>query len=52
MITKPVELENAETILQLCDRWKCPPSVILAEDMHTVMRLLTVVAEGSREPSE
>jgi len=36
-------------VLGLCDRWHQPPSVILAEDMHAVMRLLTVVEMGSRE---
>lgn len=36
-------------IIGLCDRWHCPPSVILDEDMHLVMSMLNVIAMGSRE---
>ncbi len=30
----------------LCQRWGCPPSVVLQEDAHYVLRMMALLAEG------
>jgi hypothetical protein len=41
VVTRPVELEQAQAILRLCDRFKKLPSEILAEDAE-LFRLITL----------
>ena len=45
---KPWELESAELIDGLCQRYGCLPSQLLAEDA-TIMRMLAVVQLGHPE---
>jgi pyruvate/2-oxoglutarate dehydrogenase complex dihydrolipoamide dehydrogenase (E3) component len=45
---KPWELESAELIDGLCQRYGCLPSQLLAEDA-TIMRMLAVVQLGQPE---
>ena len=45
-MSKPAELLEAELVDGLCQRWGQPPSVILAEDAHYVLRMLAVLAEA------
>ena len=45
---KPWELESAEMIDGLCQRYSCLPSALLSEDV-TILRMLAVVTEGQPE---
>jgi len=47
-VVKPVELETAEMIDNLCQRYSCPPSVILREDVG-ILKMLHIVSEGKVE---
>ena len=49
MITKPWELEEAELIDGLCQRYSCLPSQLMAEDA-TILRMMALVQEG--QPAE
>ena len=48
MITKPWELEEAELIDGVCQRYSCLPSQLLEEDA-TILRMLAIVQEGQPE---
>jgi hypothetical protein len=48
VIEKPPELIEAETIVDLCEAWSCPPSVVLEEDASN-LRYLNIVARGTNE---
>lgn len=48
VVGKPSELDHAELILALCDRFKKLPSEIYAEDVE-ILRLLKIVRRGSGE---
>ena len=45
---KPVELERAEIIDGICQRYSCLPSQLLAEDVG-ILRMLAIVSEGKVE---
>ena len=47
-MAKPRELQEAELIDMFCQRYSCPPSVILAEDV-SMLRRLNTVASGQCE---
>jgi len=47
-IKKPTELEIAEIVDGICQRYSCLPSAVLAEDVG-VLRLLAIVSEGKLE---
>ena len=47
-ISKPVELEMAEIVDGICQRYSCLPSTVLAEDVG-ILRLLAIVSEGKLE---
>ena len=47
-VRKPVELEAAEIMDGLCQRYSCLPSAVLAEDVG-ILRMLTIVSEGKVE---
>jgi hypothetical protein len=47
-VVKPVELETAEMIDNLCQRYGCPPSVILRENVG-ILKMLHIVSEGKVE---
>ncbi len=50
-ISKPVELEMAEIVDGICQRYSCLPSAVLAEDVG-ILRMLTIISEGKvEEPS-
>ena len=50
-ISKPVELEMAEIVDGICQRYSCLPSTVLAEDVG-ILRMLAIVGEGKvEEPS-
>lgn len=48
-MTKPVELEAAQTIVGLCDRFSCLPSEVLREDAE-ILRYLKIIDRGAPEP--
>ena len=45
-MTKPAELLEDELVDGLCQRWGVPPSVVLQEDAHYILRMLTILAEA------
>ena len=47
-ITKPVELEMAEIVDGICQRYSCLPSQLMAEDVG-ILRMLAIVSEGKAE---
>ena len=47
-ISKPVELEMAEIVDGICQRYSCLPSAVLAEDVG-ILRMLTIISEGKVE---
>ena len=47
-ITKPAELELAEIIDGICQRYSCLPSELLREDVG-ILRMLAIVSEGKLE---
>jgi len=47
-VIKPWELESAEMIDGLCQRYSCLPSALLSEDV-TILRMLATVVEGQPE---
>jgi hypothetical protein len=47
-ITKPVELDMAEIVDGLCQRYSCLPSQLMAEDIG-ILRMLAIVSEGKVE---
>tara|TARA_R110000824_G_scaffold20323_1_gene76779 strand:- start:409 stop:663 length:255 start_codon:yes stop_codon:yes gene_type:complete len=47
-IIKPTELELAEIIDGICQRYSCLPSAVLAEDVG-ILRMLAIVSEGKLE---
>ena len=50
-VVKPVELEMAEVVDGICQRYSCLPSQLLAEDVG-ILRTLAIVGEGKvEEPS-
>ena len=48
MIPKPWELEEAELIDGLCQRYSCLPSQLMTEDV-TLLRMVAIVQEGQPE---
>ena len=50
-IVKPTELELAEVVDGICQRYSCLPSQLKAEDVG-ILRMLAIVTEGKvEEPS-
>ena len=49
LITEPAELTRARLILGLCDRFRCLPGQVLAEDAG-LLRMLDVHRLGTPEP--
>ena len=47
-VRKPVELERAEIIDGICQRYSCLPSAVMSEDVG-ILRMLTIIAEGKIE---
>ena len=47
-VKKPIELDTAETIDGICQRYSCLPSALLAEDVG-ILRMLAIVNEGKVE---
>ena len=47
-ITKPVELDMAEIVDGICQRYSCLPSQLMAEDVG-ILRMLAIVSEGKVE---
>ena len=47
-ITKPPELEVAEIVDGICQRYSCLPSQLLDEDVG-ILRMLAIVSEGKVE---
>ena len=47
-VIKPWELERAELIDGLCQRYSCLPSALLAEDV-TILQMVAIVQEGQPE---
>ena len=48
MIVKPWELEEAELIDGLCQRYSCLPSQLMVEDV-TLLRMVAIVQAGQPE---
>ena len=46
VVTKPVELQEAELVDTLCQRYGCLPSQLLDEDVE-LLRMLAVIAESN-----
>jgi hypothetical protein len=50
-IVKPTELEMAEVVDGICQRYSCLPSQLMTEDVG-ILRMLAIVTEGKvEEPS-
>ena len=47
-IVKPIELEQAEMVDGICQRYSCLPSELMAEDVG-ILRMLAIVGEGKVE---
>ena len=47
-VTKPMELEMAEIVDGICQRYSCLPSALLREDAG-ILRMLAIVSEGKVE---
>ena len=47
-ISKPAELEMAEIVDGICQRYSCLPSAVMAEDVG-ILRMLANVGEGKLE---
>ena len=47
-ISKPTELELAEIVDGICQRYSCLPSAVMAEDV-SILRMLAIVADGKVE---
>lgn len=47
-VEKPIELELAEVVDGLCQRYSCLPSQVMAEEVG-ILRLVTIVAEGKTD---
>ena len=47
-IVKPTELELAEIVDGICQRYSCLPSQLMAEDVG-ILRMLAIVSEGKVE---
>jgi hypothetical protein len=47
-VTKPNELELAEIVDGICQRYSCLPSAVMAEDVG-ILRMLAIVGEGKIE---
>jgi hypothetical protein len=47
-VEKPSELQTAEIIDGLCQRYSCLPSQVLAEDVG-ILRMLDIVSQGKVE---
>ena len=48
-MTKPWELQEAEFIDGLCQRYGCLPSQLLAEPVDLVLPMLALIAEANLE---
>lgn len=51
VVSKPAELVEAELIIDLCERFGCLPSALLAEDA-SFLRMLRIVGIGRRRDGE
>lgn len=49
-ITKPVELEIAEIVDGLCQRYSCLPSQVMSEDVG-ILRMLDIVGQNEEKDS-
>ena len=47
-ITKPVELEAAEIVDGICQRYSCLPSQVMADEVG-ILRILNIVGQNSEE---
>jgi hypothetical protein len=50
-VAKPWELQRAELIDGLCQRYGCRPSQLLAEPVDLLLPLLALLAEAAPEDS-
>jgi hypothetical protein len=48
-VTKPSWASNLQLIDALCQRWGCPPSVVLREDARLVMHMMWLLAEDASD---
>tara|TARA_Y100000310_G_scaffold343238_1_gene449933 strand:+ start:388 stop:561 length:174 start_codon:yes stop_codon:yes gene_type:complete len=51
-VVKPAELERAETIDAIAQRYGCLPSAVLAEDASILVPIINLVTIGQREAGE
>ncbi len=51
-MVKPAELERAETIDAIAQRYGCLPSAVLAEDASILVPIINLVTIGQREAGE
>lgn len=51
-MTEPAALGQAKLLDGLCQRWSCPPSVILEEDAGLVLPMLAIIAEASEDDGD
>ena len=49
-IRKPMELEAAEIVDGICQRYNCLPSQVMSEDV-SVLRILDIVSQNEEKPS-
>jgi len=52
VIRKPLILQQAEFIDNLCQRYSCVPSVLMGEDADLIMFIQNVIAEANPEDKE
>ena len=52
VIRKPLVLQQAEFIDNLCQRYSCVPSVLMAEDADLIMFIQNLIAEANPEDKE
>ena len=51
-VDKPPELVEAELIDNLCQRYGCLPSELLAEDASLLMRVVSIASMGRKDEAE
>jgi len=49
-VTKPIELEAAEIVDGICQRYGCLPSEVMSEDVG-ILRILNIVGQNEEKPS-
>ena len=52
IVTKPWELQKAELIDSLCQKYSCLPSQLMKEDVDSIMKMNLILSMGKQDDTQ